>query len=79
MTQSQARAFLEKLASDDDFRAQVERDPVGTLAAHGITVKPEDLPKAGRVRLPSKEAIRANLDALAGELESTAGEIFFAL
>jgi putative modified peptide len=79
MTQSQARAFLEKLASDDDFRAQVERDPVGTLAAHGIEVKAEDLPKAGTVALPSKEAIRANLDGMTGELESTSGEILFAI
>ncbi|HRQ66267.1 MAG TPA: NHLP-related RiPP peptide [Xanthomonadaceae bacterium] len=78
MTQEKARAFLEKLATDDDFRKQVEQDPVATLAEYGIAVKAEDLPAAG-VRLPSSEEIQKNLDTMSQQLEATSGEIFFAL
>jgi putative modified peptide len=78
VTQANARAFLEKLASDDEFRKRVEQDPVAALGEFGIEVKAEDLPAAG-VRLPSSDVIQKNLDSMSEQLEATSGEIFFAL
>lgn len=54
--------FLRKLATDDDFRARLEKDPVSTLAAHRIRVDPDDVP--GEVQLPSKEALQETVEHL---------------
>lgn len=59
MTGSEYRSFLQKLANDDEFRAALEKDPVGTLAAHNIEVDPADLPDA--IVLPSKEGLQEHL------------------
>lgn len=63
------RAFLEKVATDSVYRAQLLSDPLSTLTQAGFTVSPQDLPSGG-ITLPTDEEILANLDALSADLES---------
>lgn len=74
-TLDNARKMLERLASDDEFRARVEADPIGGLAEYGFKIDPANVPKS--VKLPEKAQIRANLDALSQEFHSTAGVVIF--
>lgn len=76
--QQQARAFLQKVATDPGFRNALENDPIGTLAAHGFAVSASQLPPEG-IKLPSNEAILKNLDHLSDRMEATSGEIFFSI
>ncbi len=62
LSDSKYATFLEKLASDDDFRASVKKDPGGALAAHGIDLDPSVAFKT-KVKLPSKKDLRENLDS----------------
>ncbi len=57
-TKENARRFIKQIANDDDFRAQVERDPVAALALHGFTIDPTKLPANG-VTLPSKDVLHS--------------------
>ncbi|MFP2903503.1 hypothetical protein ACLESD_00185 [Pyxidicoccus sp. 3LFB2] len=68
--------FIEKLASDDALRAEVERDPVGTLKAHGIHVDPSKVP-AGGVTLPSKETLQGDLDEHVARMQAPMGIVIF--
>jgi hypothetical protein len=56
VTREGAWEFLRKLATDDDFRAQLQQDPGGTLAASGITVSEQALPDT--VTLPSLDQMK---------------------
>ena len=76
MAGQDTRRFLERLASDDAFRAAVERDPVATLKAHGIHVDPAKLPVDG-VTLPSKEAVRQSLDKHVTAFDAPMGIVIF--
>ena len=76
MAGQDSRRFLEKLASDDAFRAEVERDPVGALKAHGIDVDPSKVPRGG-VKLPSKDALKGNLDEHVARMHATMGIVIF--
>jgi putative modified peptide len=61
-TPQQVDQILEKLATDDAFRAQFEADPVGTLATMGVTLDATQI--SATPKLPSKDAvakIRADL------------------
>lgn len=58
-TPKQGREFLEKLASDDDFRARVEREPKAALAEYGVDVPDHALPQA--VTLPPREHVQGML------------------
>lgn len=49
-------AFLQRIASDDQFRAAVEADPQAKLAEFGLHIDREDLPE--QVSLPGKKALR---------------------
>ena len=73
--QTQARQLLERLASDDDFRARMEKEPVAALADYGFVIDPEIAP--ARITLPSKDDIKENSDLLAKQLEATSGWIVF--
>lgn len=48
-------AFLRRVASDDQFRAEVEADPQAKLAEFGLHIAEDDLPT--RVTLPGKSAL----------------------
>ena len=43
ISDTDAQKFLERLASDDDFRAELEKNAAEVLRAHGIELDPEDL------------------------------------
>lgn len=74
-TQDNARKFLQRLADDDAYRAQVEKDPVGCLAEYGFKVDPAKAPAS--VNLPSSKEINANIDQLGERLTSSLGIVFF--
>ena|SRR5215211_1004876 len=55
-----AQKFLERLATDDDFRAELEQNPAAVLRDHGIELlQPENVPET--VTLPPKDDIDAYL------------------
>jgi len=69
-----ADRFLDRLASDDEFRSSVEQNPHGVLGAHGIEVATSKMPDP--VKLPSKDHVRsvidtANASGMFGEPDST--------
>ena len=74
-TQENARKFLQRLADDDAYRAQVEKDPVGCLAEYGFKVDKAKAP--ARVKLPSSKEIKANIDQLSERISSTSGIYVF--
>jgi putative modified peptide len=51
----QARQLLNRLATDDAFRTQVEQDPVGTLGAEGVTLE-GDIPESPT--LPTQDEVQ---------------------
>jgi hypothetical protein len=56
ISRRKAQELIEKLASDDEFRAKFEAKPRTVLFEHRIDVSPESLPET--VTLPPKEKIR---------------------
>jgi putative modified peptide len=76
-TSSELSSILEKLASDDVFRARLVSDPVGALALLGITLRADQVPAVRT--LPSKESILADREALQSVLESTRNMVPFLL
>lgn len=73
--QDNARKLLERLATDDDFRAKMESDPITALAEHGFKVDPSIAPS--KVQLPSKEEISGNIELMSKQLEATSAWIVF--
>jgi putative modified peptide len=63
-TPEQAQELIGRLATDDDFRAQVEQSPVETLAEYGIRV-PQALVEDQR-ELPSPEEMAKLRDQIEG-------------
>ena len=61
--------FMRRLASDDEFREAMERDPAATLVGAGVSPSKEDIPK--KVKLPTKAALRARLKKLADKKWTT--------
>lgn len=54
------RAFFERLAVDDEFRASVVENPTQVMNDYDIEYDPQQVPD--EVRLPSKDALARNLD-----------------
>lgn len=73
--QTKAQQLLKRLATDDEFRARMEKDPIATFADYGFVIDPKIAPAA--VALPSKEHIQANADLLAKQLDATSGWVVF--
>lgn len=73
--QDSARKLLDRLATDDEFRASMEADPVAAFAEYGFTVDREIAPP--KVSLPSKDEISKNADLLSKQIEATSGWIVF--
>jgi putative modified peptide len=73
--QTKAQLLLERLATDDEFRARMEHDPIGAFADYGFVIDPKIAP--ARVTLPSKQDIKANADLLAQQLDATSGWVVF--
>lgn len=76
-TFNELSSILDKLASDDKFRAQLLNDPVATLASIGVTVRADQLPE--ELSLPSKADIAADREELQKHLETTALMVPFLL
>lgn len=74
--QQQARALLARLAEDDAFRHRVETDPVAAFAEYGMKVDPASLPEGG-VRLPDKQTLIRQMDALGAEMTTAMAVVFF--
>jgi len=62
MTPRESYQFAVKLATDDEFREQLERDPLETLAHYHIYLQPHEI--TSPVRLPAKEDVRQAIEAL---------------
>ena len=67
----QLESFLNKLASDDDFRASAEADPHGAYSAHGLTYA---APDSGSI--PSKEDAQHVIDTLNSPADDSDPKIF---
>lgn len=76
-TVNELSSILDKLASDDKFRAHLLADPVGALATVGITLSADDVPEERS--LPSKAEIAADRGELLNQLESTGSMLPFLL
>jgi putative modified peptide len=63
-TPEQAQELIGRLAEDDDFRAQVEKNPVETLAKYGIRVPAAFV--EGQRELPSPEEMAKIRDQIEG-------------
>ncbi len=62
-TESQAHELLSRLAEDEAFRSEVEKDPAGVLTRYGIEISPPDaIPESAQ--LASKESISALLESM---------------
>ena len=59
------REFLQKLASDDEYRKYVKADPAKAIQEAGLDLHPDHL--KGNVQLPPKEDIAANLEEYAAQ------------
>jgi putative modified peptide len=62
ISDAEAQDFLERLASDDDFRAELEQNAADVLRKHGIELDPEDILES--VTLAPKEEIEEFLRPL---------------
>lgn len=67
--------LLDKLSSDDQFREQFLGNPALVLHTLGVSVDPAQVPAARR--LPPKDAIRQNRDAIRSKLAGQAGLAIF--
>ncbi|HET6603999.1 MAG TPA: NHLP-related RiPP peptide [Xanthomonadaceae bacterium] len=75
LTAEQADELLDKLASDDKFREQLLGNPALTLHTMGIDVDRSQVPTVRK--LPPKEAVAANRDALRSQLTDRVGLVIF--
>ena len=69
--------LMEKLSSDDGFRAELMANPVSALSAIGITIDPRHIPAIRN--LPSKQAVAMDRVAVKQKLDNAAGAIPFFL
>ncbi len=69
--------FLRRLAIDDRRRAELEIDPMGTLARHGVHVPPEAIPAT--VSLPSPGTLDQALRIYATAEDESASVRYFGL
>ncbi|MBV7534728.1 NHLP-related RiPP peptide [Duganella sp. sic0402] len=76
-SQDAVNTLLNKLANDDDFRAQLLEQPTAALTSIGITAGAGDIPDVRT--LPSKDVIQANREALQEKLGSPVAMALFIL
>ncbi|PKM08292.1 MAG: putative modified peptide [Gammaproteobacteria bacterium HGW-Gammaproteobacteria-4] len=67
--------LLDKLSSDDQFREQFLGNPALVLHTLGVDVDPAQVPSVRR--LPSKEVLKANREAIKAKLSGQVGLIIF--
>jgi putative modified peptide len=67
--------LLDKLSTDDEFRENFLGNPALVLSTLGIQVDPAQVPAVRR--LPSKDVLKANREAIKSKLVGQAGLIWF--
>jgi putative modified peptide len=67
--------LLDKLSSDDQFREQFLGNPALVLHTMGVDVDASQVPAIRR--LPSKESLKANRDAIKSKVAGKAGLVWF--
>jgi putative modified peptide len=67
--------LLDKLSSDDQFREQFLGNPALVLHTMGVDVDASQVPAIRR--LPSKESLKANRDAIKAKVTGKAGLMWF--
>jgi putative modified peptide len=66
MSSEQAAELMRRLAEDDDFRNEVQKDPASVLERYGISISPpEAIPP--NAQLASKEEVAVLIAAMAAE------------
>jgi putative modified peptide len=64
-TKARADELFRKLASDEEFRRRVEKDPVGELYAYGIELSGPGVPSTAK--LADRDEIQALREAMADD------------
>jgi putative modified peptide len=77
ISDEEAHKFLDRLATDDDFRAELEQNPGAILRDHGIELDAENVPET--VTLPPKDDIEAFLAPLKARMIGQHGYLGFAI
>lgn len=67
--------LLDKLSTDDEFRENFLGNPALVFSTLGIQVDPAQVPAVRR--LPSKDVLKANREAIKSKLVGQAGLIWF--
>jgi putative modified peptide len=67
--------IIDRLASDDDFRDRITKDPKNALSEYGLDVDTSQLPT--RPKLASKQEIAASRDELHQKMSGNLGLIMF--
>jgi hypothetical protein len=62
ITPDEAIAFLDALASDEELRERLERDPRAVLLEYNIDISPDEAPE--QLQLPPPETIKYHADSL---------------
>jgi putative modified peptide len=70
-----ADELLDKLSTDDQFREQFLGNPALVLHTMGVDVDASQVPAIRR--LPSKESLKANRDAIKAKVAGKAGLVWF--
>ena len=71
-----AHAFIERLARDDAFRAEMVADPVAVCAQYGFSIDRKRLPEGG-ITLPSKAIMSEHLDMIAERFAAAAHVVVY--
>jgi putative modified peptide len=77
LTSEAADQLLDKLSTDHQYREHFLGNPALVLAHHGVTVDPTQIPTIRR--LPSKEVLKANKQAIKEKIVGNAGLPLFML
>lgn len=70
-----ADKLLDKLSTDDQYREQFLGNPALALHMIGINVDPSQVPAVRK--LPSKQSLQANREAIKNKLVGSLGMIWF--
>lgn len=67
--------LLDKLSTDDQFRANLLADPLNVLHDMGLEAEPEDIPALRQ--LPSKAVIQANRALIQSKMNTQQTLVYF--
>jgi putative modified peptide len=73
-TNTLAHAFIERLATDDAFRAETVADPVAATAKYGFSVDRRQLPEGG-ITLPPKAVLAQHTKLIAEQFAASSSVV----